>query len=207
MASTSKRLSQPDVRNIESHEEFRDLVYCREVLQLEDITEDEVDGGLAEEAAVFGIDLQQEVVDQPNGKPSLCESDETVVSGHVRSGSTGSQASASTGMTSTSSNDLPGYGASTITRRRSRRRSLSFSEYDKYMAQIEKQQKSSGQAIVQSTPPERAASLFSVSSRRSYKSIKLGIKNGLKNRLRLVRRSASFGDLKYVSSSSQSLQP
>ncbi|KAI1079592.1 hypothetical protein F5B20DRAFT_570860 [Whalleya microplaca] len=93
---------------------------------------------------------------------------------HARTVSTGSEGSASTNLTSHSSSD--GKQAPTgriLTRRRSR--ALSFSQYDKYLAQLNPSL--SQPKFLTASPPEKesAPSIFSVSTRHSYTSIKRGL--------------------------------
>jgi hypothetical protein len=167
--------------------EYDDGDYVREVLQLEDgQTEEAIDQELTKEAEKLGITISRPPT--PNGNPhiSMCESAITVGSHHARTGSTGSEGSDSTGMTSRSSNeelDAP----SNVRKRSSSRRSLSFSEYEKYLAQTEAQNAAKAGFNPPPMPSEPAPSLFSVSTRRSY----VSIKNGIKSRFRLRRNRTS----------------
>lgn len=195
MASVPKRRSLADLDYVESLEEFRQSTYGKEVLLLEDLTEDAFDEELAKEAAALGIEVKP-VAKPQNGHTvhtSLCESAGTVPSGHTRSGSSGSQASASTALSSRSSDDSPAAGILPIPRRLSAgRRSLSFADYDKYLTQSEKQQEASGHGYAHLLPLEPAPSLFSVSTRKSYTSFK----NSIKGRLKLRRTVSSIEALK-----------
>jgi len=167
-----------------------DTQYCHDVLQLEDgLTEAAFDQILAREAENLGITIARPPTPNPKHHISMCESAITVGSHHARTGSTGSEGSNSTGMTSRSSTgDAPTLHA----KRCMTRRSLSFSEYEKYVVQTE------APAVAKPgynipIPPEPAPSLFSVSTRRSY----VSIKNGIKSRFRLRRtRKAVDEDLK-----------
>lgn len=195
MATISKKRSLADIQPVDSHEEFRTSVYGREVLQLEDLTEEAFDELLTKDAAALGINTSPPSTKPQNGHTvhtSLCESADTVVSRHARTGSSGSQASASTGMSSRSSDDSPTIGATTIPRRRSSgRKSVSFSDYDKFLLHSDKQQ-SNGHGFERPLPPVPAPSIFSVSTRKSYNSIK----NSIKGRFRLRRTNLSTEDLK-----------
>ncbi|KAG0646946.1 Ariadne ubiquitin ligase [Hyphodiscus hymeniophilus] len=158
--------------------EYSDSDFARDVLQLEDgQTEDTIDRSLTEEADKLGITIARPPTPIDNPHVSMCESAITVGSQHARTGSTGSQTSNSTGMTSRSSTgDTPTLHAKPLTSRRS----LSFSDYEKYLAQTEAQDAAKSGFNPPLVPPEPAPSLFSVSTRRSY----VSIKNGIKSRLR-----------------------
>ena len=121
--------------------EYSDVEYAREVLQLEDgQTEEGVDQGLTKAAEKLGIRISRPST--PNGNPhiSMCDSAITVGSHHARTGSTGSEESSSTGMTSRSSNEqLDSSTPPHAQKKSTSRRSLSFSEYEKYLAQTEAQ--------------------------------------------------------------------
>jgi hypothetical protein len=97
----------------------------------------------------------------------------------------------------TLSNEQSDNAAGPQTKRRSiAKRSLYFSEYAKYLAHAEAQDNAS-RGFVYPPMPSEPASLFSVSTRRSMKSIK-SLKKGIQSRLRLRRNYASQGDLKSV---------
>ena len=173
--------------------EYNDSDYIREVLQLDDgITEALFDEHLVEQASKLGIAISRPSTPTPQNIAhiSMCES--AITSHHARTASTGSQESASTGMTSRSSNEQVDHLTPPQARKRpSSRRSLSFSEYEKYLTQIEQAEAKTG-LVPNPMPSEPAPSLFSVSTRRSY----VSIKNGLKSRFRLKRSRASQDSLK-----------
>jgi hypothetical protein len=177
---------------IDTIEEFRHSIYDREVLQLDQGTEEAFDSKLASEAEALGIEIPAEAVKIGHAaQTSLCESSDTTISGHARSGSSGSQESASTELTS--EDEGTANGGSPILRTRSGRgRSRSFGEYDRYLAHTAKQSGGSGHYAHLKPPPEPAPSLFSVSTRKSYSSIK----SSIKARLRLRKNTASMEDLK-----------
>lgn len=165
--------------------EFDDAEYAREVLQLEgDAAEEVCDGELAKEAEVLGITISRPSTPGGAAHHSVRESALTATTHHARTTSSRSQGSISTGLTSRSSS-----ADSMQTRKRSnRRRSLSFSGYEKYATQTRPQ----NPPVLPFPPPlpaEPAGSLFSVSTRRSFASVR----SGLKNRFRL-RRSKSTQD-------------
>lgn len=111
----------------------------------------------------------------------------TVLSNHVRNISTSSNDTTDTDLTTPSSPtdpcpDLPGYAEfPSSPRARSR---LTFSQYDKYLAQVETdldRPKFSKASLVADAP-----SLFGIASRKSV----VSIKNGIKARVRWKRRSS-----------------
>ena len=166
--------------------------YIREVLQLEkDQTEALLDDGIAQEAEKLGIKISRPPTpehDQNMAHNSMCESAMTLASHHARTASTGSNGSASTGMTSRSSNEqLDSSSLPAATKRSNSRRSLSFSEYEKYLVQHEAQDFTKLGLLPPPMPSEPAPSLFSVSTRKSY----LSIKNGFKNKFKLRRTKSS----------------
>lgn len=184
----SKKRSLDDMRHTDSTLpiDYRDDDYTREVLQLDEgQTEDGVDQNLSKEAEKLGITIT--IPPTPSGNPhiSMCDSAITVGSHHARTGSTGSEGSHSTGMTSRSSEDT-----STPRKRSSTRRSLSFSEYEKYLAQTEAQDAAKSGYNAPPIPSEPAPSLFSVSTRRSY----VSLKNGIRSRFRLKKSRKSLDE-------------
>lgn len=170
---------------------YTDSDYIREVLQLENgLTEALFDASLVQEAEELGITLSRPAT--PTEKEhhvahnSVCTSADTVESHvfHARTFSSGSHGSNSTDMTSWS-NGQPEIAVGPQTKIRSMaKRSLSFSEYEKYLARAEAQDNALRGFASPALLPEPAPSIFSVSTRRSIKSIK-SIKNGLKSKLRL----------------------
>jgi hypothetical protein len=121
--------------------------------------------------------------------PSGADSSITLDTNHARSASTGSHTSTSTTLTSAPSHDdVPEPAGSVPTRKRSR--NLTFSQYDKYLAQVSP---NLDQPKFLSLPPPAAdrhqssPSLFSVSTRKSY----LGIRNGL-TKLRRKKKTDPF---------------
>jgi hypothetical protein len=177
----SRKRSLDDMQNNDSSlpTDYSDSDYARDVLQLEDgLTEEAIDQDLTKEAETLGITISTPPA--PNATPhiSMCESAITVGSHHARTGSTGSDGSNSTGMTSRSSTgDTPTLHA----KRSMSRRSLSFSEYENYLAQAEAPDAAKG-FNPPPIPSEPTPSLFSVSTRHSYVSLKNGIKNRFRTR-------------------------
>ncbi|KAI9743474.1 MAG: hypothetical protein M1818_002787 [Claussenomyces sp. TS43310] len=157
------------MRDASQHEEFSVAAYLRDVLQLEEgDTEDAVAKDLAIEAAELGVQIAQ-----PQKEPlPVRDSGLTAETEHVRTSSTGSRASVSTGLT------VPASFEEVASSRRFSQRSLSFSEYDKYLAHTETS------CSFEPVTLKPAPSIFSVSGHRSY----AGIKAGIKNRFKLHRR-------------------
>ena len=172
--------------------EYDDGGFLREVLQLDEgQTEAAFDEDITKEAERLGITISRPPTPNQDAHISMCESALTVQSQHARTASSGSQGSNSTGMTSRSSNENLDHLAPMQTRKRSNtRRSLSFSDYEKYLNHYALQTSSS--IIPPPIPNEPAPSLFSVSTRRSYQSIR----NGFKTRFRLRRNKPSKDDLR-----------
>ena len=168
--------------------DYSDSDYARDVLQLEKgQTEDAIDRSLTREAENLGITIARPATPSKNPHISMCESAITVGSHHARTGSTGSEGSHSTGMTSRSSTG----DTHTLHARPSLpRRSLSFSEYERYLAQTEGQDAAKLGYPPPPIPSEPAPSLFSVSTRRSY----VSIKNGFKNRFRFRKDRKSLDE-------------
>lgn len=151
--------------------EFKEVEYIKEVLHLDNTTEQAIDEALAREASALGIDVLPPTSLAHKAHSSVCDSAVTAASGRARTSSTDSAGSASTGITSRYSSEPVTIGIPSILRRRSSTgRPLSLSEYDRFSAQIEAQQ-----GMIHSMPAEPAPSLFSVSTRMSYFSIKSGI--------------------------------
>jgi hypothetical protein len=119
---------------------------------------------------------------------SGAESHVTIDTSHARTASTGSKGSASTRLTSTSSED----GIQEITNNvlmRKRSRILTFAQYEKYLAQVNPNLNQPKFLALPTT--ERASStpsLFSVSTRKSY----IGLRNGLS---KMRRRNKSTPQL------------
>jgi hypothetical protein len=169
MASIPKERSLYDMHDLE---EFRDIDYCKIVLGLNEKSEHGLDEELSQTAAALGIKISP-----PTGHSSISESAVTLGSSHTRTASTGSQASISTTATSrTSVENSP-------RRRSSTRRSLSFSEYDKYVEQV---------VFLHPIPADPAPSLFSISTKKSYSSLK----SGLRQKLRLRKSKVSLENVR-----------
>ena len=194
-AIEQKKRSLADMQSSESTvthpSEFDDVVYRTEVLQLPtDKTEEAIDEGNYRAALDLGIDVSQDLQPEPFGDPMNSASTATMTSAHVRSSST-SRTSQSTDITAPSSNARHPFvptksviPASPRSRGNTLRRSLSFTEYEKFLAQAQAQEVVATSIFTTPPPlpasptiltPPSAPSIFSVSTRKSYFSIKRGI--------------------------------
>lgn len=201
IAPTPRKRSLADMQNADSAvpTEYNDEDYFYEVLHFEEgQTEALFDEQLAREAEKLGITISRPPTaqDQNENHNSVCESALTEPSQYARTASSGSLGSVSTGMTSGSSNELPDNSTPLHARirpisRRSltkdytaNRRSLSISDYEKYLAQHEAQEAMKS-GVVPPTISAEHAPLISESRRRSY----VGVKNGIKSKFKLRRRN------------------
>lgn len=128
--------------------ELRDLDYVREVLGYRDgRTEVDIDKALASKAVGLGIELP--LPRRPSSSAAIAtanssdaeSSDHTVVSHHGRTASTSSNETTASGLTSQASNRSTVIPAtlteSTNVTSRRRSKGLSFSQYEKYLSQVD----------------------------------------------------------------------
>ncbi|KAI9821476.1 MAG: hypothetical protein M1832_003323 [Thelocarpon impressellum] len=169
--------------------EFDDGIYETEVLRLaEGLTEELLDQKYGREARELGVDWSQDdKAMAPAGHLSASESASTLATDALPS-ATSSRASRSTGMTSRLSNDYaPMRARRSLVEPLSLRRSLSFTEYERFLAQAQLQD--AGASPTLSPPPipadlsppdqatlEGAPSIFSMSSRKSNFSLKKSLR-------------------------------
>ncbi|OHF03436.1 IBR domain-containing protein [Colletotrichum orchidophilum] len=175
--------SSPDIARLPpvmTTPEDGEAEYSAQVLRLssqrsEAIVEEE----LLAKATALGISTSRFSHDKRNTSSAESQTS-TIATQHVRTFSTASRGSASTTLTSHPSLNAVPIAADvppqSLARKRSK--SLSFSQYDKYLSQIDPNMH---QPKIQKTPPPiphdtSAHSLFSVTSRRSYFSIKEGMR-------------------------------
>jgi hypothetical protein len=187
MAPIPRKRSLADMQNADAAvpAEYNDDEYFFEVLQLkQDQSEALLDEKLAQEAERLGITIPKPATANSQDGNSICESAPTEFSNHARTASSGSQGSVSTDITSRSSDEHLDNSAALHPKKPSvSRRSLSFTEYDKYLVQHEAQQEVTKSNVLPAPmPSEPTPSLFSVSTRHSYASIKFGIKSKLRLR-------------------------
>ncbi|KAI2617065.1 hypothetical protein GGR54DRAFT_210286 [Hypoxylon sp. NC1633] len=186
--------------------ELKDADYSNQVLLLSPETTEAYLDGLITKATNLGIAISRpssaaSIDDKRN--PSGAQSSITVDTNHARTTSTGSEGSASTNITSHSSNNgSPNPSTRVLTRKRSR--ALTFALYENHLVQVDpilKQPKflSSSPTETESTP-----SIFSVSTSRSYLSIKRGL-----SKLRHRRKTPPYpGDMAMsCSACREDLQP
>ncbi|KAK8122506.1 hypothetical protein PG984_011176 [Apiospora sp. TS-2023a] len=180
--------------------ELSDADFLSQVLQTRaDNTERWLDD-LINKAASLGISISRpSTALSAAAEPSnfrTAESSVTLETSHTRTASTGSNGSSSTAMTSDDDNhqqlspqkpNINNNNNGILTRRRSR--TLTFAQYDKYLAQINPNINQPKFLLIPPPPPERtsAPSLFSVSTRKSYN----GLRNGFL-KIRRKRKSISF---------------
>ncbi|KAI1876176.1 uncharacterized protein JN550_001672 [Neoarthrinium moseri] len=160
--------------------ELAESSFFTEVLQISPGDASAILDSLMARAASLGIAASRpstalSTAGQPNTS-STADPSVTLETSHARTASTGSKASVSTTLTSAFSDDgIPEPAANTVTRKRSR--NLTFSYYDKYLAQVNPHLHQS--KFISFPPTERhnsTPSLFSVSSRKSYLA---GLRHGL----------------------------
>ncbi len=165
--------------------ELRDADYQDEVLQLSADDHDAYLDSLIMKAAELGISFSRppSTGSTPdNHDTSGAESNATLDTTHARTVSTGSEASASTAMTSHSSNNGHIYPGKILTRRRSR--GLTFAQYESYLSHIKPnlgQSKFSASPQVEPTP-----SIFGMGTSKGYYVIREGI-----SKLRSRRKPAT----------------
>lgn len=165
--------------------EYNDADYFREVLQWEgqEQTEALFDERLNKEAEKLGISITSPSTDEIT---NTCESPFSHLH-HTHTSSSVSQDSDSTGLTSRSSTEhLEIPSIPQPWKRNAVRRSLSFSGYEKYVKQVDAQTATPSPLPIPVSSPEPAPSLFSISSRRSYASLR----NGIKIRFRLKPKAS-----------------
>jgi hypothetical protein len=173
--------------------------YIREVLQLaRGQTEAQLDDNFIQCAQKLGIVIRPPtpIEDAHVIQCSLSGSADTIQSHHARTFSSGSMGSTSTGLTSRSSHELNRHNNTTphLRKRLSSKRSLSFTEYEKYLTHHEAQDvaRKAPAASPIPIPSEAAPSLFSVSTQRSFASIK----NSFRTRFKLRRTKTAQDDEK-----------
>ncbi|KAI1374907.1 hypothetical protein F4677DRAFT_147015 [Hypoxylon crocopeplum] len=157
--------------------ELKDADYLSQVLQLSPERTEAYLNELIMKATDLGIAISRppsSASTDDKRNTSGAESSITLDTNHARTASTGSEGSASTTLTSYSSNN--GYLEPTgriITRKRSR--ALTFAQYENYLAQVDPNINQPKFLSPSPTETESAPSIFSVSTSRSYLSIKRGL--------------------------------
>ena len=176
--------------------ELSDIDYFNDVLRLpthkfETHIDDEVDA----RAIALGIPVSQ-LAKSDKRNTSSAESASTVATTHhTRTFSTASHDSACTALTAHSSiynppsEKVPPDAKSST---RSWANSLKFTQYDKYLLRLSPKLDQT-KLLRPSTPPEHtgAQSLFSVKTKKSF----LSVKSGLKKRMRWARKTTESTDL------------
>lgn len=185
-------VSKPPAETPDSYNlpELSDAVYFKEVLRLPvEKSEDHIEDELVARARQLGISPSPSSHNASDKRyTSSAESASTVPTYHARTFSTASNDSASTALTAHSSVFAAPSPEVTpaIANDKRRPRSLNFSQYDKYLSQIDRnldQPKFRKSSAIVADPSSR--SLFSVSTKRSLASVK----STIKNRMRWRRKS------------------
>lgn len=183
-ANNASDMNLPDKAWID----LNDAGYLAEVLQPGDKTsEEEIEEELMQKATALGISIPPAI---PNATSNNgADSDTTAFSSHARNTSTGSNDTADTVLSSQPSSPTldrfannPNFPPSP----RARSRSLNFSQYDKYLAQVEPNLNQPKFLKQFSLPADDVPSLFSIGTRRSV----ISIKNGIKAKVRWKKRSS-----------------
>jgi hypothetical protein len=163
--------------------ELDEASYSAAVLLLDQsTTETSLDDELAIKAGALGISISRPSTSDKRNTSSA-ESASTVATFHARTFSSASNDSGRTTLTSYSSFDASP-SADTPIKSVSRRgsKTLNFSQYEKYLAQVDPN--INQPKFLKGPPPEpvstTAPSLFSVSTRGSYVSFKRGLKNKMR---------------------------
>lgn len=172
-------------------DELNDLSYLVEVLRSVD-TEQHIEQDLITRAAALGISIPTPPSPPEDTNSPGAESDATLSSTHARNTSSGSDNTTDTAMTSNppsrpDTGAEPHENSPPLPSSRVRSRSLNFSTYDKYLAQLEPNlcQPKFHKRLPEPTNP--APSIFSVSTRKSY----ISIKNGFKAKVRWKKPSTT----------------
>ncbi|KAJ9155251.1 RBR-type E3 ubiquitin transferase [Pleurostoma richardsiae] len=174
--------------------ELSDANYAAEVLRLTaKQSEADIDSELAAEAAGLGISSSEVSAAAEEGDEAKLSTAEPDISAglnhHVRNASNASDGSAATAITTHSSTtgatseDYKGVNGANITKTRSK--SLSFSQYDKFLALVDS---NLSQPTLVNQPihgRERTTSILSTGRRMSY----AGFRNGIKARIHPRRKS------------------
>ena len=164
--------------------ELDDARYMRQVLrQPEGVTEADLDRHLAAKATALGIDVPEHMpFSADKSSPLRAEPSTTINTLHARTPSMGSNGTASSYSAAPATPTTPVLDDSlALTKRRPR--SINFHSYERYLTQVDPN-------LTQPKfvhppppkPPERAGSLFSVSSRRSVQEFRRSIASKLKKR-------------------------
>lgn len=160
--------------------ELVDPAYVQEVLgEPEGRTEQDIDVALAARAAELGVEMEalnSRTSTDEGPKTGSIETSPSVAPRRARSVSTASIRSTSTDLTSQNSISLPATLSESSPRlMRRRSKGLSFSQYDKYLSQVEPNLTQPKFLPQCPTKPERPLSVFSMTSKISVKDLKRGI--------------------------------
>lgn len=183
-ANNASDMNLPDKALIE----LNDAGYLADVLQPGDkSSEEEIEEELIQRAAALGISIPPPTPTATSNNGA--DSDTTAFSSHARNTSTGSNDTADTALSSQPSSpiiDRASNNPNFPPTARARSRSLNFSQYDKYLAQVEPNLNQPKFLKQLSPPADDVPSLFSISTRKSV----ISIKNGIKAKVRWKKRSS-----------------
>ncbi|KAI1339337.1 IBR domain-containing protein [Xylariaceae sp. FL0016] len=176
-AATAQKLPIPDLPHglDEMLPELSCNDYLSEVLQISPREVEARLNNLIMKATNLGITVAQPSdAATATEKRHTCgaESNITIDTNHARSASTGSEGTVNTALTSYSSNDCHDFTGRILTKRRLK--GLSFTQYENYLAQINPNLNQPKFLSLPPPEPDSAPSIFSVSTRKSYLSIKRG---------------------------------
>lgn len=191
-ANNASDMNLPDRALIE----LNDAGYLADVLQPGDKTsEEEIEEELMQRAAALGISIPPAIPTDSSNNGA--DSDTTAFSSHARNTSTGSNETADTALSSQPSSptlDRSSNNPNFPPSPRARSRSLNFSQYDKYLAQVEPNLNQPKFLKQLSPPVDDVPSLFSIGTRKSV----ISIKNGIKAKVRWKKRSSLTSATMYV---------
>lgn len=200
MGSLAVLLSRPNSANNASDmhlpdkalAELNDVDYLIEVLQTDNTSsEEEIAQELIQKAAALGISTTPVTPIVATNRSA--DSDTTTFSTHARNTSTGSNDTTDTALSSHPSSPTNVHFPASVDGNlaaspRARPRSLNFSHYEKYLAQVEPNL-NQPKFLKQSPPPtDDLSGLFSINTRKSVINIKNGIK--AKVQVRWKKRSS-----------------
>ncbi|KUI73469.1 putative E3 ubiquitin-protein ligase ARI10 [Cytospora mali] len=177
-----------DAMNVHPLDELNDAAFVVEVLR-SGHTEEQLEEDLITKATALGISIPRPPSPAEKNDCSGADSDATLSPSHVRNSSSGSGETAvaaiKSNQSSRSNTSAEAQGPTyAIPSPRARSRSLNFSTYDKYLSQVEPNLCQPKFLKHLPAATDSAPSIFSDRTRRSY----ISIKNGLKAKVRWRRQ-------------------
>lgn len=160
-----------------AEDEFNDAEYCKDVLHLDPATTElDVDAALEKQASALGIALTTSALGDARDVPNETVDTEREME-HARTESSCSQETTSTGITSPRASNDNTTTNSLNNPKSGIRRSLSFSEYDRFLARAHIPTTREAPAMVSNGP-----SLFSAATKKSMTSFRNGIRRRILSR-------------------------